>query len=223
MLDGTPKLNFTVITRFHHPPAFVEGLVYDNGVVYESSGLYQKSFLRRMTLDGKVLKTAMLPGNVFAEGLALKDGLLYTVTWREQVGYINDLELAEQGTWSYEGEGWGLAWTGREFVMSDGTSSLQVFTEKFQLLYRLPVIAGRTSVTGLNCLAWMGGFLYANVYPTRTIVKIDLRTGEVVAYIDCSDLESGRSADVLNGVAAGPDGSLLVTGKNWKWLYVLRF
>ncbi len=79
----------------------------------------------------------------------------------------------------------------------------------------------------LNELEWVKGEIYANVWQTDRIVRIDPKTGKVVGSIDCRGLltASDRTdlTDVLNGIAYDAKGDrLFVTGKRWPKLFEIK-
>lgn len=232
-----PRLPDTLEARVlaeypHDPDAFTQGLLIHEGLLYESTGRYGASELRRVDpTTGEVLLRRELPAHLFGEGLALvtdpPDGAgarLVQITWQEETALLWDPEdLTARGELAYRGEGWGLAWDGERVVMSDGTSWLTFReTGTFAELDRLQVTLRGRPLARLNELEWVEGALWANVWGTSSIVRIDPATGEVTGVADLSALErrlppeEARRIDVLNGIAWWPERrSFLVTGKLW--------
>jgi glutaminyl-peptide cyclotransferase len=214
----------------HDTGSFTEGLVLANRALYESSGLYGRSALQETEpTTGTVLQRIMLNPAVFGEGLALVDDQLIQLTWKEQIAYIYDVaSFAPLGQRSYEGEGWGLCYDGSQLVMSNGSSSLTFRDpDSFEPIGQLPVTLDGQPLAQLNELECVGDSVYANVWLTDQIVRIDEATGRVTAVIDASGLltpEEHRGADVLNGIAYDPaTGHFLITGKDWPKLFEVQF
>jgi glutamine cyclotransferase len=225
------KLSAEVVERFpHDPSAFTQGLLYYGGEIYESTGQVGRSEIRRVRLrDGKVLKSAALPGHMFGEGMTRWRGELISITWRNGTGFRWDAKsLKQKQRFTYPGEGWGLTDDGTSLYLSDGTAEIRVLDPvTFAEQRRLSVtIAGRP-LRQLNELEWIKGSLYANVWRTSSIVQIDPATGNVISVINLASLkkEVGPTGDddVLNGIAYDSARDLLlVTGKNWPTLFAVR-
>lgn len=227
---GTPeRLGFRVVAEYpHDPSAFTQGLLIHDGVLYESTGQYGRSELRRVAPEtGEVLLRRQLPDHLFGEGLALVPGTpdrLIQLTWQEEIALVWDREsLTALGELRYRGEGWGLTWDGERLVMSDGSAWLS-FREPggFTELARVEVTLEGRPLAGINELEWAEGALWANVWGSESVVRIDTATGEVTAVADLAALEEllpreeSRGIDVLNGIAWWPErGTFLVTGKLW--------
>lgn len=221
---------FQILARYpHDAAAYTQGMVYAGGVLFESTGLYGHSELRRVDLrTGRVLASIALAANRFGEGLALLGGRLYQLTWREGVAYVYDAAtLARLDSLRYPGEGWGLATDGVSLIMSDGSDSLRVLAPSTFALQRVVHVRYRgAALRQLNDLDYVGGALYANVYQSDWILRIDPHTGEVRELYDCADLYPQRlrptSADVMNGIATADSGTLLLTGKFWPVMFRVR-
>jgi glutamine cyclotransferase len=211
----------------HDTRAFTEGLVYYNGDLFESVGNNGQSDLRRVDLEtGQVLKREVVPVQYFAEGLALVGDKLIQLTWQTQKGFVYDRDSFKMlRTFTYPTEGWGLTYDGKRLIMSDGTSSLYFLDPTtFRRTGSLSVTGPDGPIRNLNELEFIEGQIYANVWQTDRIVRIDPRTGKVTALIDLTgllprtDLTAG--ADVLNGIAYDAKGKrLFVTGKYWPFLF----
>ncbi|GIV85068.1 MAG: glutamine cyclotransferase [Candidatus Roseilinea sp.] len=218
---------YTVVGTYpHDPTAFTQGLVYADGVLYESTGLYGRSSLRRVALEtGEVLQRHDLPAEYFGEGLTLFDGRLIQLTWQNHTGFVYDAaSFALQQTWAYPTEGWGLTHDGAHLIMSDGSATLRFLDPTtFQVQREVLVTDGGRPVVRLNELEYVNGEVFANVWQTDRIARIDPKTGRVLGWIDLSGLlapEERRGADVLNGIAYdAQDGRLFVTGKLWPKLF----
>jgi glutaminyl-peptide cyclotransferase len=225
--DGPPHLRIEVVGAMpHDPSAFTEGYELSGGVLYESTGLAGASTLRAEDpRTGRLLDRVDLPPDYFGEGIAVVGDRIWQLTWQQDVAMLRDrATLRQLGTASYQDEGWGLCYDGKRLVMSDGTS---------QLTFRDPAtfaVTGQVRVDydgRLNELECAGGSVWANVFPTKTIIRVDPSTGAVTGVADLSALgPTGDTSadDVLNGISVAPDpGEFLVTGKRWPLVYRVRF
>ncbi|MBS1912725.1 MAG: glutaminyl-peptide cyclotransferase [Bacteroidetes bacterium] len=226
--NGLPVWGYTVVNTYPHDPmAFTEGLFVHDGMFYESTGMPDSSTLRRVDIStGNVVKLRKLDSMYFGEGLAMVGSRLYQLTWRTNRGFVYDAKTFEPvDTVAYYGEGWGLTTDGTDLFMSDGTSTLRVIDPAtFQVKRQIPVFVGNTPLSDINELEYINGEIYANVWKTDSLVRIDPKTGSVLGWINLSRLlpmseRTGRE-DVLNGIAYDPKGNrLFVTGKYWAKVY----
>ena len=224
----TPQV---LATYPHDSAAFTQGLVWADSVLIEGTGLRGQSTLRRVELaTGAVLDGIQLDSQYFGEGVALVGDRIVQLTWTSNLGFVYDAaSFDELATFSYPGEGWGLAYdaAGDQLVMSDGTATLRwldpvTFAERD----RVTVRDGGQPVYRLNELEFGGGSLYANVWPTNRIAQINPETGAVTAWIDCAGIRPAGLAPgaVLNGIAWDPAGQrFFVTGKLWPSLFAVEF
>lgn len=209
----------------HDSTAFTQGLVWHEGRLYESTGRYGQSSLRIVELEtGRVQQKVDLAQTYFAEGLAAVGDTLYQLTWKEGVAFIyNAGDLRPLGQIAYTGEAWGLTSDGRRLIVSDGSSYLTfVNPDSFSVDTTVRVTDGGTPVDQLNELEWVRGEVWANVWHTNQIVRIDPATGRVKGRLDLSALipQVSDPEAVLNGTAYDPQRNrLLVTGKLWPRLY----
>ncbi len=224
---GVAELVPRVIAQHpHDPAAFTQGLVWHRGRLYESTGEYGASSVRRVRLEtGAVEQRVELPDHLFGEGLARVGDRLVQLTWREELARVYDLEsfelLAEH---RYAGQGWGLCFDGIELVRSDGSGTLTFHDPgSFAPLRRRAVTLAGRPVFYLNELECVDGQIYANVWQTDAIVRIDPESGAVSARVDASGLRSagvGPDAGVLNGIAYREEtATFLLTGKNWPTVF----
>jgi len=213
----------------HDPNAFTQGLLVHEGRFFESTGHLGRSTLREVEIEsGRVVRSTPLPPDEFGEGLALVSGRLVQLTWQNGVAHGWDPKsFARVAEWTYDGEGWGLAFDGRELVQSDGSARL-VFRspETFAAVRTLDVKRAGAPQFYLNELEWIDGAIWANVWQSDEILRIDPASGEVTGVLDATGLlapEERRRADVLNGIAwDAAKRRLYVTGKNWPKLFALE-
>lgn len=212
-------------TRPHDSSAFTEGLLVSQGMFYESTGNYGRSDVRRVDpVSGRILARHALPAGYFGEGLARIGDRLYQLTWKSGTGFIYDADtLRPTGQFHYHGQGWGLTRCGEQLVMSDGSDTLRVVDPtSFDVQRRIRVLDRGHPVTHLNELEAIDGLIWANVWLTDSIVRIDPANGHVVDRIDASALADAMpdSADVLNGIAYDADRErVYITGKYWPTLF----
>jgi glutamine cyclotransferase len=225
---GPERLKVKVVsTRPHDPAAYTQGLVWHEGMLYESTGLYRESSLRQVDpATGEVRRRVDLPSRYFGEGLARVGDRLIQLTWEEGVAFVYRLsDLTKVGEHRYPGQGWGLCYDGTRLIMSDGSDRLAFRNpETFALLKQVRVQMNGAPVDRLNELECVDGAVYANVYQTEDLVRIDPATGEVTAVIDASGLlgsaDYQAGAEVLNGIAWMPETKrFLITGKRWPLMF----
>jgi glutamine cyclotransferase len=215
--------------RPHDPEAFTQGLLLDHGSLFESTGLNGKSSLREVDpTTGAVKRKLDVPAQFFAEGLALVGDRLIQLTWQEGKALVYDrASFQKTAELPYQGEGWGLCYDGTRLVMSDGSDRLTFRDPKtFAVLGSVAVtVAGRPAYQ-LNELECAGGVVYANVWQTDDILRIDPKDGRVTAVIDASGLltrEERLKTDVLNGIAWDPESrTFLLTGKLWPKMFQVQ-
>ena len=228
-----PARRFTaevVATYPHDPDAFTQGLEIRDGRLFESTGLRGRSSVRRVELTtGEVLQRRDVASEHFAEGLTVLGGRIYQLSWQSQVAFVYDAEsFVVLGERSYDGEGWGLTQHGGALVMSDGTNVVRIVEpDTFAVTRRVSVEDGGVPVTRLNELEMVEGELFANVWMTDRIARIDLESGRVAGWIELGFLVeqvglTDRDA-VLNGIAYdGASRRLFVTGKLWPSIFEIE-
>jgi glutaminyl-peptide cyclotransferase len=228
---GIPEYTYQIVHTYPHDPlAFTQGLLYMDGVLYEGTGWNELSSIRKVKLEtGEVLQKRDLPGQYFGEGIIVWKDRLLELTWQAHKGFIYDLTtFAPKGEFDYPGEGWGLTTDGKSIIMSDGTAELRFWDpETLQETHRITVTADGQSVPELNELEWVKGEIYANVWQTDRIARINPKTGKVVGWIECQGLltpaDRTPQTDVLNGIAYdAKTDRLFVTGKRWPKLFEIK-
>jgi glutaminyl-peptide cyclotransferase len=206
----------------HDRTAFTQGLIVRDGAFYEGTGQNGQSALRKVKIDtGEVLQHKAIDPQYFGEGITEFKGSIYQLTWTTEIGFVYDAKTLERTrTWNYKGEGWGLTHDGTQLIMSDGTAALRfIDPATLKETSRITVRDGSRMVMKLNELEYIKGEIYANVWQTERIVRIDPKTGRVTAWIDLAGIlpaAERQRTDVLNGIAydAAAD-RLFVTGKWW--------
>jgi len=226
-----PVERYSVVKTYpHDKEAYTQGLLLHDGFLFESTGQNGKSSLRKVELEtGRIVKRQDLESKYFGEGLALLNDKLYQLTWLTNTGFVYDVNtFTNLGTIHYNTQGWGLTTDGDKLIMSDGTNKIFFLEpEYFTVISTVEVFDNKEAVWQLNELEYIDGELWANIYQTDRLARIDLATGKVLAYIDLSGLlEAGDrhpNIEVLNGIAWEKDsGRLFVTGKNWPKLYEIK-
>ena len=219
-----------VHTYPHDRGAFTQGLLYLDGALYESTGLNGRSSLRKVDLEtGKVLQKVDVAPQFFAEGLAELDGKLYQLTWQEHRAFVYDLKTFALDTeFSYPYEGWGLTTDGKELILSDVTDQIRFINPaNFKTVRTIFVRENGLAVANLNELEYVKGEIFANIWQTNDIVRINPATGEVTGKISFTGLlkpeDRDSTTDVMNGIAYDAVGDrLFITGKCWPKLFEIR-
>ena len=225
------QLTYEVVNSYpHDPDAFLQGLVwYDNGF-YESTGLYGRSTLRRVEFpSGKVVKSIALAPELFGEGLALVGDHLIQLTWQAHRGFVYDRESFKLlREFTYDTEGWGLAYDGKNLILSDGSSTLSYLDpQTYQSVRKLQVTMNGRPITELNELEFIEGEIWANVWETDLILRIDPATGQVTSFLNLKGIlapsDRKGTEDVLNGIAYDSERKrVFVTGKLWPRLFEIK-
>ena len=219
-----------VNTYPHDRSAFTEGLVFEDGVLYEGTGLHGYSNLRRVKLEtGEILQICELPPQFFGEGVTIYGNKIIQLTWKSHIGFVYDkysFKLMQE--FNYPDEGWGITHDGKHLIMSDGTSTLHFLDpETFKEIGQIEVSANDIPVTRINELEYIQGEIYANIWQTERIARINPLTGQVISWIDLKGILSpedhSETVDVLNGIAYDAKNSrLFVTGKFWPKLFEIE-
>jgi glutaminyl-peptide cyclotransferase len=229
---GVPEYGYEIVHAYpHDPEAFTEGLFYQDGFLYESTGLEGQSSIRKVKPEtGEVVQRHELPPQYFGEGIVRWKDKLIQLTYKAQVGFVFDaagFNLLRE--FNYPGEGWAMTHDGRRILMSDGTPQIRFWDpETLREQGRLTVSENGAPLPNVNELEWIEGEVWANVWLTDRIVRIDPASGAVVGSIDLSGLLSAadratHQPDVLNGIAYDAQGKrVFVTGKKWPKLFEIR-
>jgi len=234
----TPLISYSVVAEYpHDTSAYTQGLEFHNGKLYEGTGDFETSSLRITDYKtGKVEKKHMMgTDKIFGEGITIFKNKIYQLTWESHVVYVYDVNNIDKPikTFNWPYEGWGLTNNGTDLIISTGSANLYfVNPDDFRLKSTINVSDNSGPIDSINELEYIDGFVYANIYLTDTIIKIDPVSGHVVGKMDLSGFKekffaaqniAGRT-DVLNGIAYdSATKKFLVTGKRWPKMFELKF
>lgn len=225
------RYGYNVVNTYpHNIEAFTQGLVFHEGYLYEGTGKNGRSSLSKINLeDGAVLMSKNLSQRYFGEGIEIVGDKIYQLTWQSHLVFVHDKTSFESISSHYNAsQGWGLAYDGEHLILSDGSANLQFMDpETFAPQRKLEVRLAGNAINQLNELEYIDGEIWANVWQTDFILRIDPQSGEVNSIIDLSGLaaqtELGSSEAVLNGIAWDAEGErLFVTGKHWAHLFEIE-
>ena len=229
-VSDIPAIGYQVINIYpHDSSSFTEGLFLLDGKMYESAGLNDKSKILVYDLaTGKASQTVILP-KLFGEGISVTGNKLYQLTWKEHKVFVYDYpSLKRTGELSWPYEGWGMTTDGKNLIISTGSSNLYyVDPADFKIVKTVNVSNNYGPLSNINELEYVDGFIYANVWETDNIVKIDPAKGKVVGIMDLANIRQKNgvpaTGDVLNGIAYDPaKKTLLITGKDWPRIFELK-
>jgi glutamine cyclotransferase len=229
--EEVPVYTYEVVESYpHDTKAYTQGLVFLDGVLYESTGQYGESTLRKVELKkGKVKKKLEVPGQYFAEGMTILNGKIYQLTWQQGKGFVYDLkDFKLESDFAYDGEGWGLTTDGHLLILSDGTNRLRfIDPATFRVTKTISIMDEGQPLEDINELEYVRGEIYANVWKTDKIARLDPQTGRILSWIDLSGLRPEEtlrnSENVLNGIAYDAEHDrLYVTGKRWPKIFEIR-
>ena len=233
----TPTIAYTIMAEYpHDTSAYTQGLEFHNGKLYEGTGDFKTSSLRITDYKtGKVEKKHMMgTDSIFGEGITIFKNKIYQLTWESHIVYVYDVSNIDKPikTFKWPYEGWGLTNNGTDLIISDGTANLYfVNADDFRLKKTISVTENGSAVLYLNELEYVDGFIYANIYQTEVIIKIDPESGHVVGKIELPGFKEkffadrnipGRT-DVLNGIAYDSTRkTMFITGKRWPKMFELK-
>jgi glutamine cyclotransferase len=230
-LATTAVYTYEIVNVYPHDrEAYTQGLIFVDGVLYEGTGRYGQSTLRRVNLEtGEVSRLRRLPPQLFGEGITIFGDKIIQLTWHSRFGFVYDkdtFELKQQFT--YPTEGWGITHDGQRLIMSDGTSTLYFWDPaSLSEIGQVQVYDENGPVIMLNELEYINGEVYANVWRTNRIARINPDTGQVLGWIYLDGLltaeDLSQPVDVLNGIAYDAENDrLFVTGKLWPKLFEIK-
>lgn len=235
----TPIISYTLVNTYPHDlNAFTEGFLFHEGKLFESTGAPEnlpqtKSLFGIVDLkNGKIDTKVEIDKSIyFGEGISILNNKIYQLTYKNQTAFVYDAKTYNPiGKYSYQNrEGWGLTNDGKNLIMSDGSNYLTYFDQNFNVTKTLDVSENGYAVDYLNELEYINGFIYANIYQSHEIVKIDPLTGNVVGKLDLTSLfQTSKTKDInsleTNGIAYDSiSDKILVTGKMWPSMYEIKF
>ncbi|MFC1976511.1 glutaminyl-peptide cyclotransferase [Chloroflexota bacterium] len=229
---ATPaRYTYRIVNTYPHDRnAWTQGLILIDGTMYEGTGLYGRSTLRRVNLEtGEVLQNHAVSLQFFGEGITIFDDKIIQLTWKANTGFIYDKDsFAVEQVFSYPTEGWGITHDGERLIMSDGTSTLYFWNpETLAEIGRVQVYDNNGPVVKLNELEYINGEVYANIWQTNLIARIDPETGQVLGWIRLDGLlnaeDLNQPVGVLNGIAYDAENDrLFITGKLWPKLFEIE-
>lgn len=231
---SSPEIyTYEVVNEYPHDnDAFTQGLEFHNGFLYESTGQIGESSLRKVEINsGKVLKKIMLDKEFFGEGMTIFNSKIFLLTWRNNKGFVFDLETFEKEkefNYNQSKEGWGLTHNSEMLIKTDGTEKIWFLDPSTQKEnYFIEAYTDKRKVSDLNEVEFIDGRIYANKWQQNSIVIINSETGAVEGIADLKGLQTkaGRSGDefVLNGIAYDNENDrLFVTGKDWKKVFEIK-
>jgi glutaminyl-peptide cyclotransferase len=228
------NITYNILASYpHDTSSFTQGLEWINDTLYEGTGLEGQSRLMRVDLNtGKANKSISLDPSIFGEGITLLNGKIYELTWQNHKVYVYDAKTFQKiKEFSWEHEGWGITNNGKDLIVSTGSSNLYfVDPETFKEKNIIGVADNNGPVGNLNELEYVDGVVYANIYLTDYIVKIDPSNGHIIGKLNLSGLlqNSGKSynpetTDVLNGIAYNANKkTFYITGKKWPTIFEMK-
>ena len=235
--EKTPNIVYTIVAEYpHDTSAYTQGLEFHNGKLYEGTGDFKASSLRITDhKTGRVEKKHMMgTDSIFGEGITIFKNKIYQLTWESHIVYVYDVKNIDKPikTFKWPYDGWGLTNNGTDLIISDGTTKLFfVNPDDFRLKSTISVSDNAGPIDSINELEYVDGFVYANIYQTDVIIKIDPSSGHVIGKMELPGLKEkffanqvipGRT-DVLNGIAYDSTSkNLFITGKRWPKMFELK-
>jgi glutamine cyclotransferase len=228
------NINYNIVGTYpHDTSSFTEGLIWQNNTLYEGTGLEGQSKLMKLDIkNGKTVQSISLDPSIFGEGITILNNKIYQLTWQNHKVYVYDAKtLKKLKELSWEHDGWGLTNNGTDLIISTGDSNLYfVDPETFKIRRIIGVSDNNGPVGNLNELEYVDSVVYANIYLSDYIIKINPANGHILGKIDLSGLlaKAGRHVDteegnVLNGIAYdSTKKSMYITGKKWPLIFEMK-
>ena len=232
--DKAPEVfTYEVVNEYpHDDQAFTQGFVYHDGFFYESTGQNGKSSLRKVEIEsGKVLQKIDLDKQYFGEGMTIKNGKIYQLTWRKKIGFIYDLanfELEKSFDYGQSKEGWGLTHNNDHLIKTDGSERMWLLDpETLKEVSFIETYTNKRKAEKLNELEYVNGKIYANIWQQNSILIVEPSNGAIEGIVSLKGLQAkaGQKGEdnVLNGIAYDKDSDrLFVTGKNWNKVFEIK-
>ncbi len=228
------NISYNVIASYPHDTAsYTQGLIWHSNTLFEGTGLEGQSKLMKVDLaTGKPQQSIDLVNEDFGEGITILNGKIYQLTWMNNRVYVYDsATFKKTGEFEWPYQGWGITHNGTDLIVSTGSNNLYIVDPAtFKVKNVLGVFDNNGPVGNLNELEFVDGFVYANVYTSNFILKIDLASGHVIGRMNLEGLlqKAGKTADfnagnVLNGIAYdSAKKSMYITGKKWPLLFEVK-
>ena len=234
------SISFNVVNTYpHDTKSFTEGFLFHDNQLYESTGSPEE-FPETRSLVGIVdLKTGKIDVKVeldkntyFGEGIVFFRDRLFQLTYKNQMGFIYESgTFKKTGSFTYSNkEGWGLTTDGKSIIMSDGTNVITFLDpDSLKVIRSLGITFNGASALYVNELEYINGYLYANIWTTNNIAKIDPLSGKIIGIIDLTSLfmearKKNPGSEATNGIAWDPaKDRILVTGKFWPFIFEIKF
>ncbi|GEM_PF-55621 len=222
---------YTIVNTYPHDPnAFTQGLIYTDNILYEGTGLNGRSSLRKVDLEtGQVITQYNLPAQFFGEGITIFKDKIFQLTWQNGLGFVYDKNSFQlQRQFNYPTEGWGITTDGQRLIMSDGSATLYFWNpDTMAEIGRIVVSDRGQPIARLNELEYINGEIYANIWQTNFIIRLNPQNGQVVGWISLAGLlkpeDYTQPVDVLNGIAYDAEHDrLFITGKWWPKLFEIK-
>src|SRR5574341_1632582 len=229
--DVVPIYGYEIVNIWPHDTmAFTQGLAFKNNTLYESTGRKGLSSLRIVDLNtSKIQKKLDVPDRYFTEGITILNGKILQLTWLNRKGFVYDaVSFQALGEFKYDGEGWGLTDDGSSLIMSDGTNTLRFLDpQTFQVRKTINIYHNNSPLMNLNELEFINGEIYANIWHSDRIVRIDSKSGRISGWIDLTGLRPIETRKDREAVATGIaydeiHNRIFVTGKHWPKLFEIR-
>ena len=229
--EQVARYGYNILNTYpHNINSFTQGLLYHEGFLFEGTGKNGQSNLSKINLeDGEVLMNKSMSQRYFGEGIEIVDDKIYQLTWQSHLVFVHDKTTFESMGSHYNAtQGWGLAYDGSHLILSDGTATLQFMDpETFAPVRKVEVQLDGNAINQLNELEYINGEVWANVWQTDFILRIDPDSGKVNSIVDLTGLSAqtqlGSAEAVLNGIAWDAEAErLFVTGKHWANLFEIE-
>lgn len=239
-INGISIIEYSLKKTYPHSiDSYTEGFLFHDNKLFESTGSPENYPNTRSVIGIVNLKTGKIDVKVeidrnkyFGEGILFFNNKLYQLTYKNQLGFIYDSEdFSQTGTFNYlNKEGWGMTTDGSSIIMSDGSNFITYWDpDSLKEIKKLNITYNGSSALYANELEFINGFIYANVWTTNYIAKIDPSDGKIVGLIDLTSLflkarKENPQSEATNGIAYhSKKDRVFVTGKFWPYIFEIKF